>query len=76
VLRWERGNRYYRTHLEQDLWGHWTLTRVVGRTGAPRGRCMTSWVASLEAGLTTLGAVAKRRRGLGFRLVTETMFKS
>jgi hypothetical protein len=37
---------------------------------------MTSWVASLEAGLTTLGAVAKRRRELGFRLVTETMFKS
>ena len=70
MLRWERGNRYYRTHLEQDLWGQWTLTRVVGRKGAPRGRVMTRWVASLEEGLTTLGAVAKRRRERGFRLVT------
>ena len=69
MLRWER-NRYYRSHQDQDLWGQWTLTRVVGRKGAPRGRFMTSWVASLEEGLTTLGAVAKRRRERGFRLVT------
>ena len=69
----ERGNRYDRHHLEQDLWGHWTLTRVVGRTGARRGRYMTSWVASLEDGLATLGTVAKRRRERGFRLVTAQL---
>ena len=70
AVRWERGNRYYRTHLEQDLWGHWTLTRVVGRKGARHGRFMTSWVASLESGLMTLGAIAKRRRERGYRLTT------
>jgi len=70
ALRWERGNRYYRTHLEQDLWGHWTLTRVVGRKGARRGRYMTSWVASLQDGLIALGAIAKRRRERGYRLVS------
>jgi hypothetical protein len=75
VLRWERGDRYYRTHLEQDLWGHWTLTRVVGRKGAPRGRYMTSWVASLEDGLTSLSVVAKRRRERGFRLVTAPQLR-
>lgn len=71
ALRWERGSRYYRTHLEQDLWGHWTLTRVVGRKGAPRGRYMTSWVASLEDGLITLGGIAKRRRERGYSLVSS-----
>jgi hypothetical protein len=71
ALRWERGNRYYRTHLEQDLWGHWTLTRVVGRKGASRGRYMTSWVGSLENGLTTIGAIAKHRRERGYRLVSS-----
>ena len=75
MLRWERGDRYYRTHLEQDLWGHWTLTRVVGRKGAPRGRYMTSWVASLEDGLTSLSVVAKRRRERGFRLVTAPQLR-
>ena len=71
ALRWERGNRYYRTHLEQDLWGHWILTRVVGRSGASRGRYMTSWVASLQDGLITLGAIGKRRRERGYRLVSR-----
>ena len=71
ALRWERGSRYYRMHLEQDLWGHWTLTRVVGRKGAPRGRYMTSWVASQADGLMTLGAIAKRRRERGYRLVSR-----
>jgi hypothetical protein len=31
---------------------------------------MTSWVASLEDGLTTLGVIAKRRRERGYRLVS------
>lgn len=31
TLRYERGTRHYRLHLEQDLWGTWCLTRVNGR---------------------------------------------
>jgi len=69
ALRWERRKGYYRAHLEQDLWGHWIVTRVVGRTGAHRGRFMTTWVPSLEHGLMTLRAIAKRRRERGYRLV-------
>ena len=69
ALRWERRTGYYRAHLEQDLWGHWIVTRVVGRRGARRGRYMTTWVPSLEHGLMTLGAIAKRRRERGYRLV-------
>jgi hypothetical protein len=69
ALRWERRSGYYRAHLEQDLWGHWIVTRVVGRRGARRGRYITTWVPSLEHGLLTLGAIAKRRRERGYRLV-------
>jgi hypothetical protein len=69
ALRWERRSGYYRAHLEQDLWGQWTVTRVVGRRGARRGRYMTTWVASLEHGLITLGTIAKRRHECGYQLV-------
>ena len=70
ALRWERRAGYYRAHLEQDLWGHWIVTRVVGRRGARRGRYMTTWVPSLEHGLVTMGAIAKRRGERGYRLVS------
>jgi len=68
ALRWERATRYYRAHLEQDLWGHWIVTRVVGRSDGRRGRYMTTWVPSLEHGLITLGAIARRRHERGYRL--------
>ena len=34
TLRWVRGTRYYRVHLEQDLWSNWLLTQVNGRVGS------------------------------------------
>jgi hypothetical protein len=52
------------------LWGQWIVTRVIGSKGACRGRYMTTWVASLEHGLMTLGAIAKHRRERGYRLVS------
>jgi hypothetical protein len=38
TLRWVRGTRYYRVHLEQDLWSNWPLTQFNGRVGSPLGR--------------------------------------
>ena len=38
TLRWVRGTRYYRVHLEQDLWNGWLLTRVNGRRDSSLGR--------------------------------------
>jgi hypothetical protein len=38
TLRWVRGTRYYRVHLEQDLWRGWLLTKVNGRIGTRLGR--------------------------------------
>jgi hypothetical protein len=34
TLRWTLGTRYYRVHLEQDLWTGWLLTQVHGRIGS------------------------------------------
>src|SRR3954469_15772100 len=71
ALHWEQTTSYYRAHLEQDLWGHWIVIRIVGRSGGRRSRDMTTWVASLEQGLMTLGAIGRRRRERGYQLVRE-----
>jgi hypothetical protein len=69
TLRYERGGRYYRLHLEQDLWGTWCLTRVNGRRKEGRGRSLTTWPGSLGVGLRALLAAAQSRRQAGYRLV-------
>ncbi len=38
TLRWTRSSRYFRVHLEQDLWRGWLLTQVNGRIGSRLGR--------------------------------------
>jgi hypothetical protein len=64
TLRWTRGTRYYRVHLEQDLWESWLLTHVNGayRHALRQNSCPPT----LEAALLTLAAVAKRRRQRGY----------
>jgi hypothetical protein len=68
TLRWTRGTRYYRAHLEQDLWHGWSLTLVHGRIGTRLGRARASSSHSLEAALTALVAVTERRRQRGYEL--------
>jgi predicted DNA-binding WGR domain protein len=68
TLRWTRGTRYYRSHLEQDLWHGWSLTLVHGRIGTRLGRARASSSRTLEAALTTLAAVTKRQRQRGYEL--------
>jgi predicted DNA-binding WGR domain protein len=68
TLRWTRGTRYYRAHLEQDLWHGWSLTLVHGRIGTRLGRARASSLPSLETALTALGAITKRRRQRGYEL--------
>jgi hypothetical protein len=45
--RWVRGTRYYRVHLEQDLWRGWLLTQVNGRIGTRLGRARWKQRASI-----------------------------
>ena len=68
TLRWVRGTRYYRVHLEQDLWSGWLLTKVNGRRGTRLGRVRSYQTPSIEVALLELAAIAKRRRLRGYEL--------
>ena len=67
TLRWTRGTRYFRVHLEQDLWSDWVLTKVNGRIGTRLGCIRTVGAPCLEAALFALAAITKRRRQRGYR---------
>jgi hypothetical protein len=69
TLRWTRGTRYYRVHLEQDLWSSWVLTSVNGRCGTPLGRARCHAAPTIEAALLNLANIAKRRRQRGYELM-------
>ena len=62
TMRFERGTRYYRLHLEQDLWGAWCLTRVNGRCDSRIGRSATGKPGTFQDALALLVAAAERRR--------------
>lgn len=68
TLRWVRGMRYYRVHLEQDLWNEWLVTQVYGRIGSRLGHARALPAASIESALFRLAEIAKRRRQRGYEL--------
>jgi hypothetical protein len=70
TLRWVRGSRYYRVHLEQDLWSAWLLTRVNGRTGTPLGRARAKPAPTIDYALLELAVIARRRRQRGYELTS------
>jgi hypothetical protein len=70
TLRWVRGTRYYRVHLEQDLWSGWLLTQVNGRIGTRLGRARSKPAPSIEVALLELASIAKRRRLRGYALTS------
>jgi hypothetical protein len=67
TLRWTRGTRYYRVHLEQDLWSSWLLTQVHGRRGAALGRVRSKPAPTIDAAFLELAHIAKRRRQRGYQ---------
>jgi hypothetical protein len=71
TLRWTRGTRYFRVHLEQDLWSTWVVTHVNGRTNSPLGRARSLPALELESALLQLAAIAKRRRQRGYTLTNR-----
>jgi hypothetical protein len=70
TLRWVRGTRYYRVHLEQDLWRGWLLTKVNGRIGTRLGKARSVSSPTIETALSALADVAKRRRQRGYELTS------
>jgi hypothetical protein len=59
-------SRYYRAHLEQDLFGEWTLVCVWGALGTGHGSYSSTGVTSHEEGLHRLDAIDKLRRQHGY----------
>jgi len=70
TLRWARGTRYFRAHLEQDLWHTWIVTHVNGRINSPMGRTRSHPAPTIESALLQLAAIARRRRQRGYTLTT------
>jgi hypothetical protein len=64
----DAGSRYFRVHLEQDLWSRWLLTQVNGRIGTRLGRARSKPTDTIESALLELAAVARRRRQRGYEL--------
>jgi hypothetical protein len=71
TLRWTCGTRYFRAHLEQDLWNTWIVTHVNGRISSPLGRARSLPAPTIESALLQLAAIAKRRRQRGYTLMTR-----
>jgi hypothetical protein len=69
-LRWTRGTRYFRVHLEQDLWHGWLVTQINGRSDSRLGHHRAMPAASIEDAFIQLAAVAKRRRQRGYQLMS------
>jgi hypothetical protein len=68
TLRRVRATRYYRVHLEQDLWRNWLLTQVHGRIGSRLGCARSKPTPSNENALLDLAAIAARRRQRSYEL--------
>jgi hypothetical protein len=68
TMRFVRGTRYYRLHLEQDLWGAWCLTRVNGRCDSRLGRSATACFGLFEEALIELVVATERRRARRYEL--------
>ncbi|PVV12960.1 MAG: hypothetical protein B6D77_04995 [gamma proteobacterium symbiont of Ctena orbiculata] len=60
--------RYYRAHLQPDLFGTWTLTRCWGSLDSQHGQVRTELVASQGKGQQILAGINKRRANHGYRL--------
>ena len=66
TLRWVRGTRYYRVHLEQDLWNEWLVIQVCRRIGL--GCALAPPAPSIESAFLQLAEIAKRRRQRGYQM--------
>ena len=68
MYRWINAekSRYYHAHLDNDLFGGWTLVLVWGGLRNRRGNMQVNAVSSYEDGLQRLQAIDKRRRRRGY----------
>lgn len=66
--RWEKDTRYYELRVQQDLFGHWLLTRVWGRKASALGQIRHELCADQAEANARYAAAAARREKRGYRL--------
>ncbi len=67
--------RYYQVHLDQDLFGHWTLRKVWGGIDSSRGRMHNTGIPSYDDGVEQIREIAKRRSQHGYHRVFLRSFR-
>ena len=63
--------RYYRAHLQPDLFGDWTLVRSWGSLDDGRGQVMISTFNDPAVGKHILADISRRRLAHGYLLLAE-----
>jgi hypothetical protein len=73
MYRWinPENGRYYHAHLDNDLFGGWTLVLAWGGLRNRRGNMRVNCLVSYEDGVQRLQAIDKRRRQRGYSPVSD-----
>jgi predicted DNA-binding WGR domain protein len=69
--RWERETRYYELWVQQDLFGHWLLTRIWGRQGSALGQIRHEVCESYATGLTKYAEAENKQAKRGYHSIVE-----
>ena len=64
--RWERDSRYYELLVQQDLFGHWLLTRIWGQRGSALGQLRHALCVDQAEANARYAAEAVRREKRGY----------
>jgi hypothetical protein len=65
--------RYYRAHLQRDLFGDWALIRSWGSLDSHHGQVRTERVNNQSEGQQILVGISKRRASQGYRLAPSPL---
>lgn len=73
MYRWinPEKSRYYHAHLDNDLFGGWTLVLAWGGLCNRQGNMRVNCLVSYEDGVQRLQAIDKRRRQRGYSPVGD-----
>ena len=61
TIRFERDTRYYILALEQDLFGHWVITRANGKIGAALGQIRNIFSGDYQDAIKKLQELKRHR---------------
>lgn len=72
--RWEKATRYYALRMQQDLFGHWLLTRSWGRRGSALGQIRHELCNDATEAQSRYDQAAVRRGQRGYTKIAEQVY--